>query len=167
MLVLSLACTSRYRLDLYLVIEGDEKKVKVERTEYVQGATIADPYADDKLVSGTGNCIILNLGRRGETQQVGLYNLVGYDEYMRCLLYLQLPQELEADTIALSENSFLQLLGRYDVRARDKIFLPVSGTLVIDSLSRKRLYGTIAGSYANNQGQKFGVKGRFKVKVAR
>jgi len=167
LLVLCLTCTSRYRLNLYLVVDGVDKKVKVETTEYVQGATIADPFAEDKLTAGDGNCIILSLGRRGEKQEVGSYSFMGYDEYLRCLLYLQLPLKPEADTINLQRNSFVQFMGRYDVPAEEKIFLPESGTLVVDSLVDKRLYGTVDGAYTNKQGQEVGFTGRFKVKIAR
>ena len=41
--VLLFGCTSRYRLDLYLTSEGNQKKVKVEKAELLAGSALNDP----------------------------------------------------------------------------------------------------------------------------
>ncbi|HUV29770.1 MAG TPA: hypothetical protein VMY05_01575 [Acidobacteriota bacterium] len=161
------ACTSRYRLDLYMVTGEFDKKVKIENTEYVQAATIRDPFADVKLQSGDGSCLILSIGTRGERLEVDRSQLLGYDEYFRCLLYLQLPRDLRPDTIVLENNSFAHVIGRYDQPPEEKIFLADSGTLVLDSLPKKLLFGTINGEYRNRTGETFRFNGRFKVRVTR
>jgi len=166
-LLLTLSCTSRYRLDFYMVSGEQSKKVKIEQTEYVQGATITDPYADEKLKPGIGNCIILNIGTRGEQLQVSLSTLVGYDEYFRCLVYLQLPPEPKPDTVNLIDESFTHVLGQYDIPHDQKIFLPDSGVLVVDSLAGKHLYATMTGYYRNQLDATIGFNGQFKVKIAR
>lgn len=165
-ILLVLACTSRYRLDLYMTADLQYKKVKVEQTEFVMGAVISDPFAEEKLRPGSGNCVILNLGTRGEPLEVDKSNLLGYDEYFRCLLYLQLPVRPERGVIALEDNSFVQILGRYQTPQENKVFLPDSGSLVIDSLAGKRLFGTIHGVYRSLLEQNLQFDGRFKVKIA-
>jgi len=166
-LLLALSCTSRYRLDFYMVTGEESKKVKIERTEYVQGATISDPFADEKLRPGIENCIILRVGTRGEQLKVNLSTLMGYDEYFRCLVYLQLPPEPKPDTINLIDESFVHVLGQYEIAHEQKIFLPDSGTLVVDSLKGKHLFATLTGYYRNRLDATIGFNGRFKVKVAR
>ena len=166
-LLLTLSCTSRYRLDFYMVSGEQSKKVKIEQTEYVQGATISDPAADEKLTPGIGNCIILNIGTRGEQLQVSLSTLIGYDEYFRCLVYLQLPPEPKPDTINLIDESFVHVLGQYEIPHDQKIFLPDSGVLVVDSLAGKHLFATMTGYYRNQLDTTIAFNGRFKVKIAR
>jgi hypothetical protein len=147
---------------------GEKKKVKVERTEYVARAKIFDPYAEEKLETGEGNCIILHTGARGdrlETDQTETL-MLGYDEYLRCLVYMEIPEPPRAGTLDLAGRSFVQILGRYDQPTEKKIFSAHAGLLVIDSLAKGRLFGTIDGDYRNPDGVSVEFSGKFKVRIA-
>ncbi len=166
LMVTLVGCASRYRLEMFLTADETRRKMKVEGTEYIANALI-NPTADEKTSAGPGNCIMLILGTRGERGKTPQYSAISYDEYLLYRLYLQLPAEPKPSAIPLIGNSFVQLIGRYDQPAEAKLFLPEFGTLVIDSVTSKHLYGTIDGRFNNTQGEPLAVDGKFKVKVAK
>jgi hypothetical protein len=164
--VLLFGCTSRYRLDLYMTSEGAKKKVKVEKAELLAGSALNDPYARQKTIDGVATTAIVTTGTRWHQPEDKRVFMLGFDEYLRCRIYIQLPQTPTADTIDLPGNSFVHLLGRYDLPAESKIFLPVSGTFVVDSVTSKNLFGTIHGRYENTSGTPLDFDGQFKVKIS-
>jgi hypothetical protein len=163
--ILLFGCASRYRLDLYLTSEGNQKKVKVEKTELLAGAALNDPYAGQKTIDGFATTAIITTGTRWQQPEDKRVFMLGFDEYLRCHIYIQLPQTPAADTIDLQGNSFVHLLGRYDLPAESKIFLPSSGTFVVDSVTSKHLFGTIHGQYENRSGTPLDFDGQFKMKI--
>ena len=167
-LLMFVSCLSRYRLDLYMLSGEERTKVKIEQTEYVTGARIRDPYADEKLIVGDGNCVILHTGARGQRLETDMTEtlMLQYDEYVRCLVYLELPAEPRADSLSLDGRGFVQILGRYDQPAERKIYTAHSGTLVVDSIVDDRLYAAIEGDFRNTNGESVGYTGRFRVKIA-
>jgi len=156
--------TSRYRLDLFVASEDARRKVDVEQTEFVQGAVLADPFLDIKYAPGAANVAVATVGTRWDAQETTRFRLLGFDQYWRCRLYLELPEPLEAGERQLSDNSFLQLMGRYDLDPEDKIFHPESGTFSIDSVGSKEVYISIGGRYLNRSHEPLEFTGQFKVK---
>ena len=159
------ACTSRYRLDLYLISDETRWKIKVEQTQYIVDGVLGTPMAEEKIVPGNGNCIVLMTGTRGKNVDTDPSTLVSYDQYLRYRIYLQLPARPQTGSFELVNNSFVQLMGHYEVSADQKVFLPRMGRLVIDSISGKHLYGDIDGRFTNNQGEPVALQGKFKVKI--
>ena len=80
---LAIGCTSRYRLNLYLVQDESRQKVKVESTQYVTDAILGSPYEQDRLTRGRGNCIVLTTGSRGEEVKTTSTDIIGWDRYVR------------------------------------------------------------------------------------
>ncbi len=163
-LLLACGVTSRYRLDLFVASEDAQRKVEVEQTEFVHGAVLADPYQDVKYAQGAGNVAVATVGTRWSAQETTRFRLLGFDEYWRCRLYLELPEPLVAGERQLNENSFLQLMGRYDLDREDKVFFPESGSFAIDSVSSRAVYISIGGKYFNRSHEPLEFTGQFKVK---
>ncbi len=160
-------CTSRYRMELFEVRGEGQRKIKVEKTQYITGAVLADPMAAEKVVKGNGSCIVLNTGARGDMAETDKATLVGYDKYLRYMIYMQLPQNVRVETYPLDDRSFAHLLGEYELPAGEKMFLCTGGSLVVDSIPKKHLYGEIKADYENAKGEPVTFQGRFRVKVAR
>jgi hypothetical protein len=59
------------------------------------------------------------------------------------------------------------MLGRYLMPPDEKVFLPDSGTLVVDSLARNHLYGTIDGWFVNKKGVPLMFDGQFRARIKR
>jgi hypothetical protein len=163
---LAVGCSSRYRLDFFLVQDEVKEKIKIEMTEYALGAVLADPMSREKVEPGDGNCLILVTGSRGRTIDKEAEDLVSFDRYVRYRVFVQLPEGIESGRVTLTDNSFVQLLGRYERPAEDKMYLPRDGELVVDSLAGKRLYGSLNGSFENRLGELVGFEGRFKAKIS-
>ncbi|MDH4158487.1 MAG: hypothetical protein OEW00_14555 [candidate division Zixibacteria bacterium] len=159
-------CASRYRLDLFMVIDGRDKKVSVEHTEYIIDARFNDPFADNKIAAGEGAVVVLTTGTRGKMLKSAVSDLFGFDEYLTCRLYLQVANPPAPDSLDVVGNSFVYLLKRYDWAPEAKVFLPQSGYLVIDSVASASIFGTVSADYENNGGIPLSFKGRFKVKIA-
>jgi hypothetical protein len=164
--ILLAACTSRYRLDLFLVDGEARTKVKVEKTEFMAGAVLGDPMSRDKVESGDGNCLVLITGSRGRTLDAKTRDLISYDRYIRYRLFVQLAAMVEAGPTALKDNSLLQMMGRYELDAEDKLYYPTGGEMIVDSLADNKLFGTIDGRFENRQGDAVALEGRFKVKIS-
>lgn len=156
--------TSRYRMDLFVASEDVQRKVDVEQTEFVHGAVLSDPYQDIKYAPGTGNVAVATVGTRWTPQETKRFRLLGFDEYWRCRLYLELPEPLAAGARQLNENSFLQLMGRYDLDLQDKVFFPDSGSFSIDSVGSNAVFISIGGKYLNRSHEPLEFSGQFKVK---
>jgi hypothetical protein len=165
-LVAAAGCTSRYRLDLFMSVENQERKVKVESTEYIPSAALADPYAETKIVSGGHGVITVQTSARGQRVTEAFHGPFGFDEFLHCRLYLELDLPLKADSVSLTGRSFVVLLGRYGLSPDAKVFLPDDGYCVVDSVTRSELFASMHGIYKNSQGQPLTFSGRFKAKTS-
>lgn len=166
-LLLIIGCTSRYRLDLYMSLGEEQKRVKVERTEFVLDAELGDPFANQKVIAGDGGVVIVTTGIRGAKLENELEGIFGFDEYISSRLFLQVKRPLQKDSLNLTGNSFVHLLGKYDWSPEAKIFMPREGYLKIDSVTSRDFFGTVNGTFRNNQDFEIAFNGRFKVKVSR
>jgi hypothetical protein len=164
---LLVACASRYRRDLYLVHGQEQSKVRVEKTEYVIDGILGTPLSQDKVIEGPGNCVILTTGSRGEVTGQDDPGLVDYNQYLRYKIFLQLPSRPHLGKLPLENNSFVQLLGYYELPVEEKTFIARSGEFSVDSLTDKHLFGSIDGSYRNYLDQPVAFRGEFKVKITR
>jgi hypothetical protein len=160
------ACTSRYRLDMFTVVGNERARIKVEKTEYYLGVVLGDPKSQDKVVRGNGNCLVLVTGGRGQSIVDKAEDIITFDRYERFRVFLQLAAAPQADTILLSGNSFVQQLGRYEFSDDERMYFPTNGTLVIDSIARDRLFGTLNGTYKNAKNNPLIFEGQFKAKIA-
>lgn len=161
------ACSSRYRRDLYLVEGQAQSRVKVEKTEYFIDGVLGAPMDRDKVVAGPGNCVVLTTGSRGEVSGEEKSSLVDYNQYLRYKIFLQLPSRLQLTRLPLENNSFVQLLGYYELPAEQKIYLARSGEFSVDSLTDKHMFGSIEGTFENNRNEPVSFKGEFQVKIGR
>ncbi|MEW6411059.1 MAG: hypothetical protein AB1483_01150 [Candidatus Zixiibacteriota bacterium] len=164
--LLSCGITSRYRMDLYVSDDAVTKKVDVEQTQYVESAVISDPFSDNNnLITGEGNVAVVTVGTRWNPEDAGDdFKLMGFDQYWRCRLYVQLPQPVTAVKADLNEASYFQVLGQYDIAAEDKIFLAREGSYSVDSVTSKHVFMTIDGRYVNRDNRALAFSGQFKVR---
>jgi len=161
--LLSCASTSRYRLDLYLMLDGDRRRTDVESRQYVMDAVVGNPYANDKVEAGSGNVAIVTLGARGTPAEGHRWQALGFDEYFRCQVYVQVEPMPEPDSSSLVHRSLLHVLGRYEQPIEHRVFLPREGYFIIDSVTLRSIYFTINGAYANQEGEELLIDGRFNV----
>lgn len=165
--VLLLACSSRYRLDLFMTGEGVKKKVRVEKAEILFSTDLNQPYAHQKTIVGPATTAVITTGARWKPTGDKRVFMFGFDEYLRCRIYVELPPSPIADSIDLPGRSFVHLLGRYDLPAESKIFLPDTGVFVIDSVTSKNLFGAIHGLYKNESGTPLEFNGRFRIEISK
>ena len=159
----SCGVTSRYRLDLFVASEDVRKKVSVEEAEIITGSALGDPYQDYKIDPGEASVAVMTVSARWSQQETERFRLLDFDEYWRCKLYVELEEPLAAGVIDLQDKSFLQLMGRYDVSAEDKIFLPSTGSCTVDSVNSKAVFFSIEGKYANRVNEPLEFSGQFKI----
>lgn len=158
-------CASRYRLPLYLDLDENRRVVKVEQTQYLLKARLGDPYQEQKVIAGDGTCLVLLTSTGGEKIELPQKSLLSFDEYLRIRLFVELPDRPSRGTIELKGHSFVQLLGRYALQTEEKIFLPSTGTMVIDSIAKSHLFATIKGDFANTKGRPLNLNGQFRAKI--
>jgi len=160
------SCASRYRLDTYMTFEEATSKIKVRATQLVIDAAIGEPRAEEKLVPGTGDVLVVTFATRWHPVVEADYPVLQFDENFTGMFYLELPTRRMAGTkIDLKGASLIQILGRYEVPREAKLFLPEIGTAVIDSIVSNRSYFTINGTFANDDGKEMALMGQFRAKT--
>ncbi len=164
-LLILLSCSSRLRLELFVTTDEVKRKVKVNQTDLFLSSRLNNPKADKKIIPGKSNTAVLTLGGRWEKNDENSKQLLSFDEYWKARLYLQLPEQLESQKLNLKDNSFFILLGQYQIPKDEKIFLPQSGSLTIDSLASNRLFISIDGIFKNPSQITYNLNGKFKLKV--
>lgn len=161
-----IGCSSRYRLNLAVIEGGEHRQVQVEQTQFARRAVLGDPRSETQILPGEGNCVIVIAGARKRTlTSAGKYEVLTYDDHLQYRLYVQLPANLSAGRLPLADYSFVQIMGRYELRQEEKFFTQATGTLVIDSLAHRRAFISIDGEFQNQSGATIEVKGEFKVKI--
>jgi len=160
-------CVSRYSLDLFMYADNVRRQVKVEQTQLVIDSRLGDPYADQKILAGQDKCLILMTSARGQRTDSSWTQVFAYDEVLKTRLFIQLPPKVQPYRLTLKERSFAQMLGRYTVPADEKVFLPDTGDLVIDSLTKDHLYGTIGARFMNKKGEPLSFEGKFRARIKR
>ncbi|UCD65051.1 MAG: hypothetical protein JSW34_06370, partial [Candidatus Zixiibacteriota bacterium] len=97
----SCGLVSRYRLDLFVSSGDTHRKVAVEHTQFVKDAVLGDPYGESKMVAGEGHVAVVTVGTRWDSQESKRFTLLGFDQYWRCRIYLQLSADLGAGRVSL------------------------------------------------------------------
>lgn len=161
--LLSAACASRYRLDLYLTLAENRQSINVESTQYVMDAVIGDPYGNDKVEVGPGNVAVVTIGTRGMRVAGHRWSALDFDEYFRCQIYLQVPPWPKPDSLVLVDRSLVHILGRYEMPIGERVFLPHDGYYIVDSVTDRSIFFTIDGAFTNKTGDLIEFDGRFQV----
>ena len=127
-------CSSRLRQELFITSDDVKRKVKVIQTELFLSSQLNNPKTENKIIPGKGNTAILTLGCRWSKNDEKSKQLLSFDEYWKARFYLQLPEQLEPQQLNLKDISFFIILGQYQIPKDEKLFLPRSGSLSIDSM---------------------------------
>ncbi len=159
------ACSSRYRLDLYLTAQEERGRAKIETTELVKAAALGEIDTEISLIPGNGDVAIVTTGRRGKLLKKGSQYALAFDEHLRVKLYLELPLDLHKAQYPMIDNSCAQLLGNFEMPPEQKIFGPVDGQFSIDSLKGSMLYLTVDGRFENKEKQVIELDGQFKMRI--
>ena len=162
--LMSSSCTSRLRIDLYLTLDEARSRVKVESQEYIEKSQLNDALADNKIIPGDNACIVFETGTRGIQVETSSSNLFGYDEYLRCRVYLELIPPHKAGLLELTKKSFVQVMGRFDKSAETKIFTFEGGSMLIDSVVGKHIYMSFDAVFQNSSQKQLRLDGQAKLK---
>jgi hypothetical protein len=164
--LLGLGCSSRYRLNMYRV-EGEVRRgIDVEETTFAINTKLNDPYGVPKVITGDRSTVVISVSWRGETISGGERFGLGFDRYIRYRIYMEMPMLPKPATIDLRGNSFVRLMQFYEIPPDDKIFLPVSGQFIIDSVKSDDVYATFRdGRWENKQGLAVRFEGSLKFPV--
>jgi len=160
-------CVSRYRVALFMDADNRRRQVKVEQTQLVIDSRLGDPFGEQKILSGSNKCLVLMTSARGKRSDSAWTQVFAYDEVLKVRLFIELPSSFHPARMALKQRSFAQMLGRYMVPPEQKVFLPDTGNLVIDSLTKDHLYGTIGARFVNTKGEPLVFDGQFRARIRR
>ena len=161
-----LSCSSRYRLDMYYV-EGElRKEVDVESTAFAINSQLNDPFGVPKVITGDRSTVVIYTGWRGDPETGFAKFGLGFDEYIKYRIYLEMPILPKPGIIPLEGNSFVRLMKFYEKPPDEKIFLPVSGQFVIDSVKSSDVYATFQNArWENKNGLPVEFAGRLKFPI--
>jgi len=158
-------CVSRYRMDLFMVHGENRQKVDIEATAYVIDTRLNDPLAENKLgPSTTSSTVTISVGTRGTQTDKDL--VLGFDEYLKYRIFIEIPTPLTPGPVELAGHSFVQMLKRYELPPEQKLYKPVSGRFVVDSVRESDLYASLQdGLWKNSIDSTVAFEGRLKIKI--
>jgi hypothetical protein len=167
LVAIAAGCVSRYRLALFMDADNRRRQVRVEQTQLAVDSRLGDPFSEQKILSGSGKCLVLVTSARGFRSDSTWTQVFAYDEVLKVRLFIELPSSIRPARVTLKERSFAQMLGRYMVPPGQKVFLPDTGSLVIDSLTKDHLYGTLGARFVNTKGVPLVFDGQFRARIRR
>jgi hypothetical protein len=168
LLVVVIACTSRYALELFMHHDTESEEVNVEETQIHANQALGNVQANWKLVdSPNSHVLFLDVGTRGEMIETREHVSIvfSFDRYVRTRLYCELPSPVKPGKLSLEDRSLVQVLGLYDLPPQDKLYFPERGQLLIDSVVSGWMFATINAEYSNYLDDMLGFTGRFKANV--
>ncbi|MBI5266130.1 MAG: hypothetical protein HY851_02745, partial [candidate division Zixibacteria bacterium] len=115
----------------------------------------------------SNKCLVLMTSTRGQRSDSAWTQMFAYDEVLKVRLFIELPPSIQPSRIPLKERTLRQMLGRYLIPPDQKVFLPDTGALVIDSLTKDYLYGTIGARFVNTKGEPLSFDGQFRARIKR
>lgn len=147
-----------------MTLDQERNRVKVEESIYIENSRLNSPDAESKILRGNEAVIVVKTGTRGKLVETATSNLFGYDEYLKCKLFIQLSPDLTMGAIGDKELSFVQILGRFEQEAETKLFLYDEGSLVVDSTTAKHIYLSLGATFRNDSDQILIIDGVVKVR---
>lgn len=164
---LTLACTSRYRLDLNMTLGEQTRSLDIETTRYLEQAELGNPLAEQKVMRGEKTVILV----RGSTRGMRLESAqeiptgLSFDEYLKTDIYVELPAEPTVAVLPLAGRSIVHVLERYYQPLEEKVFLAVgAGEITVDSITDDYLFASLRGRYENRSRQVLVLSGSFRAR---
>lgn len=155
---------SRYRLDLYMQDSHGRKLADVENTQFIVKSHFVARPDDVEMLQSEDNTLIASIATNWKRGERRVEEVLAFDEIVRYRVFFKIAEPVKIATINLNGNSVAQLSGNYDIASEKKMFTPVSGTLVIDSVVDAHFFATVAGLYRNVEGATMRLDGQFKAK---
>jgi hypothetical protein len=164
--LLLVACASRYRLDLFLIDEYDRYKMEIDQTVFTPNTQLNNPFDSPSVVQGDHNTVMISTGRRGgPDERISTFGF-SVDQYIVYRLYLEFPLEMQPGSVSLVDHSFVRLMKYYEIPVDEKIFLPISGQFVIDSVRSNDVFGTFQEArWENKNGITVEFAGRLRFEI--
>jgi hypothetical protein len=112
------------------------------------------------IVAGEGT--VLTIEGTGSTLGAGEAGVATIDYHRTVRLYLTLPLKPAIGRYEINSQSICELIGGGDAAEGSGLFQGDSGTMVIDSLKKNRMYGTLDAGFVNAAGRHLTVTGPIK-----
>lgn len=109
-----------------------------------------------------GRETVLTIEGTGSTLGVGEAGVATIDYHRTVRLYLTLPLEPKVGRYEITAQSICELIGGGDPAEGSSLFRGDAGTMVIDSLKKHRIYGTLDAGFVNASGRRLTVSGPVK-----
>ncbi len=160
-----IGCSSRYRTELSIVTDTFSASQKAELNKYYKNAALNNPFREEKIIPGDKNIAVLDLTVRGKKLESSPGEFLTFDEIVKLRIYLQFNSQLSPGVTQLKDNAFISLRENYELSEDDKIFVPVTGELSLDSVSGKHIFASVNGSFFNKKEQKIELSGTIKIRI--
>lgn len=160
-----IGCSSRYRLEFSVITDTFSATQKAELNKFYKKAMLNNPFREEKIIPGNKNVAVLDMSLRGKKLSSSTEEFLSFDELVKLRIYLQFNKKLSPGVAELKDNAFIALLENYQLDKDDKIFIPKSGQLSLDSLAGDHIFVTVNGSFYNKKEQKIKLNGRVKIRI--
>lgn len=159
------ACSSRYRMSLYLVETPLRRRVVIREAFYVKGLAVSSAFSADFLMPGPGTlCAVAFFTRETGDLNAGPSNLIGFRAHNEYRLIAPLPQNPAVGPLNLTNNTFVRKLSFEETDEASRIFLFSSGQMTLDSTKKSDWFTTIAATFRSQGGDSVRLEGQIRLK---
>jgi len=158
-----IACRHRLKPKMYQINEGREVLMTTNESYYYKNLHLLLDSAT--MIPGENIVLVAShtLDDTGRTYITG--NVISFDEKNTYRLYVELPAQLQRDSLDIAGKSVCRLAGKYDLANEMRTYICRKGFALIDSVRTKWFYAALSGFYVNAVNDTLQFRGDLKVRL--
>ena len=158
------ACSAKYKANLYAVTEDGRATLKPTEMFYVAGLGISSPLADVYLLPAKGYLAgaaysVKDTGTIGGGIDEGIVQYRRRTDYR---MFLPLPERLTPGPVTLDNSTFVRNFSNVEVPIAARTYLYSGGSFSIDSIKSSVLYTSLDAVFRSLEGDSLKYIGQMK-----
>jgi len=155
------ACGKGYfRSDFFMITEKSVEKLRPVENYYLEDTHLIDDVERRFQIAGAGNLLIASYIHPDPEVLDTALRIFEFTPDLEYRLYIDLPVELEVDSLDIAGKSICFIVGQYELRDYLKTFRCGEGYLAIDSIKKQKLFTRLNGIYYNSAGDSLLFRGK-------
>ncbi len=143
------SCQNKFLPKLYRVDNGIQNRLQLEESYFLNGYKISDEPVSSLFQKGDG---ILLVTTQSQTD-FSMLNLksgwVTVDAQIKYRIAVELPSEVKADSLNITNRSVCQILGLYHLPDSLKLYRCRTGYILVDSVKASQFTAILEASFVN------------------
>lgn len=158
------ACQNKFLPRLFRVDKGIQSRLQLEESYFLKGYKISDNPLSSLYQKGEGLLLVTTQSQTDSSMLNLKSGFVTVDAQIKYRIAVELPSDLQADSIDISNRSVCQLLGLYHLPDSLKLYRCHSGYILVDSVKSSQFTAVLEASFVNQSEDTLQFSGSLKAK---